>query len=373
MLPGALYHQACVGSTDCTLTIQSSTFDDNKADGGGGAVFTTNGSLLTLPDDCTPSSSSSSQEDADADATAAGAKRDTPTKPCRSSSSFRSSGNRASFGADIASNPKRLGIASGTELAWLRQLDSEEDFAARRRLLAAPAASTNGAQRVLYTESNNRFGLEVLQLDHWGSHVVTDGAKPADATIRLLDSGVPANKAAAAKVAGNAKNSSLCAQVCEPGRPCVVGCLTGATTVAFRDGVANFSSVSLSAPANSSLKMQVTPGGLQGVPLVDVLVRVHTCGVGEFQNSAGSCEQCPAPQINLDPYKSGNCSSCPFGATCHAGFPTPLPGFWHSHQRSTLFHRYGGNAHVLLILQHYFLHMFSMCLAAACCVTPTLS
>jgi predicted outer membrane repeat protein len=338
VLPGALYHQACIGSTDCTLTIQSSTFEDNKAEGGGGAVFTTNGSLLTLPEDC--SSSSSSGPDADDDAAAAGAKRGTPTKPCRSSSSFRSSGNSASFGADIASKPKRLGIASGTELAWLRQLDTEEGYAARRRLLAVPpAGSTSEPQRVLYLESNNRFGLEVLQLDHWGSHVVTDGAKPADATIRLLDSGAPGSKAAAAKAAGNANNSSLCAQVCEPGRPCVVGCLTGATTVAFRDGVANFSSVSLSAPANSSLKMQVTPGGLPGVPLVDVLVRVHTCGVGEFQNSAGSCEQCPAPQINLDPYKSANCSSCPFGATCQAGFPTPLPGFWHSHQRSTLFHR----------------------------------
>lgn len=304
---GALYHQACSGSDDCGLSIRTSSFSDNKADGGGGAVFTTNGSLLSLPDD-----------------------RD----------GFQSSRNKAAFGADVASNPARLGVASGSELAWLRELDSGELSSARRRLLARssePAEGVAGAPRVLYLESNDRFNLEVSQLDHWGSNVVTDGSKPADAAISLIDHGTPSSKEAA-RAAGSIQNSSLCARSCEPGQPCTVGCLTGATTVAFKNGVANFSSVGLSAPANSSLKMQVVPGGLSGVPLVDVLVRVHTCGVGEYQSSSGSCEQCPAPQVNLDPYKSPTCSSCPAGANCQAGFPTPLPGYWHSHQRSTLFH-----------------------------------
>lgn len=317
---GALYHQACSGAANCTLSIQSSSFNDNKADGGGGAVFTTNGTLLSLPDDCQSSSDTAARN-----------------APCSDSSSFRSNNNKAAFGADVASNPSRLGVASGSELAWLRELDSDELSTARRRLLATPEPTTAaGAPRVLYLESNNRFNLEVRQLDHWGSNVVTDGSKPADATIRLLDYGTPASSKAAAS---SAQNGSLCAQSCEPGKPCTVGCLTGATTVAFRNGVANFSSVGLSAPANSSLKMQLLPGGLSGVPLVDVLVRVHACGVGEYQSSTGSCEQCPAPQINLDPYKAAACSSCPFGANCQAGYPTPLPGFWHSHHRSTLFHR----------------------------------
>lgn len=330
---GALYHQACTGTADCKLSVESNSFDDNQADGGGGAVFTTNGTLLSLPDDCT----SGSNGQAGDDLVAAG--RGNSNAPCRDSSGFKSSRNTAAFGSDVASTPARLGVASGNELAWLRQLDDDELPTARRRLLAQPesSAASSGAPKVLYLESNNKFNLEVRQLDHWGSHVVTDAAKPADATIRLLDHGTPS--AAAKAAAGSAKSSGLCAQSCEPGKPCTVGCLTGATTVAFKNGVANFSSVGLSAPANSSIKMQVLPGGLSGVPLVDVLVRVHTCGVGEFQNSAGSCEQCPAPQINLDPYKSPNCSSCPFGANCQAGFPTPLPGFWHSHQRSTLFHQ----------------------------------
>jgi hypothetical protein len=285
--------------------------------------------LLSLPEDCQVSTSS---------ADAAG--RDTSAAPCRDSSSFRSSRNKAAFGAELASNPSRLGVATGSELAWLRELDSDELGTARRRLLSRtePSAAEPGAPKVLYLESNNRFNLEVRQLDHWGSNVVTDGVKPADATMRLMDQGTPSSKAAA-NAAGSAQNSSLCARSCEPGKPCVLGCLTGATTVAFTNGIANFSSVGLSAPANSSLKMQVMPGGLSGVPLVDVLVRVHTCGVGEYQSSSGSCEQCPAPQINLDPYKSSTCSSCPFGANCQAGFPIPLPGFWHSHHRSTLFHR----------------------------------
>jgi len=299
-------------------------------------VFTTNGTLLSLPDDCSSRSSSSDDDNQ------AAIGRASDVTPCADSSSFRSNRNKAKFGSDVASNPSSLGIASGSDLAWLRQLDSNELYTARRRLLAQAEsdveAKTAGAPRVLYLESNNRFNLEVRQRDHWGSNVVTDGSKAADATIRLMDHGTPSGKSAA-NAAGSARNSSLCAQSCEPGRPCIVGCLTGATTVAFKDGLANFSSVGLSAPANSSLKMQVMPGGLAGVPLVDVLVRVHTCGVGEYQNSQGTCEQCPAPQINLDPYKSINCSSCPSGANCQAGYPTPLPGFWHSHHRSTLFHR----------------------------------
>jgi predicted outer membrane repeat protein len=324
---GALYHRACSGSPDCALAIHTSSFDDNQAKGGGGAVFTTNGSLLSLPEDCQGS----------ADDTAG---RDASAAPCRDSSSFRYSRNTAAFGSEVASKPSRLGVASGSELAWLRELDSDELSTARRRLLARaePNAAEPGAPKVLYLESNNRFNLEVWQLDHWGSNVVTDGPRPADATMRLMDHGTPSS-GAAANAAGSAQNSSLCARSCEPSKPCVLGCLSGATTVAFRNGVANFSSVGLSAPANSSLKMQVLPGGLSGVPLVDVLVRVHTCGVGEYQSSSGSCEQCPAPQINLDPYKSSTCSSCPFGANCQAGFLIPLPGFWHSHHRSTLFHR----------------------------------
>lgn len=338
---GALYHQACSGSTNCTLSITSSSFDDNTADKGGGAVFTTNGTLLSLPDDC---DSNGPDEDDD------GTERD--ATPCESSSSFKSNRNKAAFGTDVASNPSRLGVASGNELAWLKQLDGGGMSTARRRLMAtaeadgpdsSKSASENGGapSRVLYLESNNRFNLQVRQLDHWGSHVVADSTKPAEATIRLMDHGTPSGKpAAAAKDAAAAQGGSLCAQSCEPGRPCITGCLTGATTVAFKNGVANFSSVGLSAPANSSLKMHVMPGGLSGVPLVDVLVRVHTCGVGEYRSAQGSCEQCPAPQINLDPYKSTNsCRTCPFGANCQAGFPTPLPGFWHSHHRSTLFHR----------------------------------
>lgn len=341
---GAIYHQACTSSTDCKLSIKSSSFDGNSADkGGGGAVFTTNGTLLSLPDDCKATSSS---DGTDGTASRFSRRSDgSSDTPCRDSSSFQSSRNKAAFGADVASNPARLGVASGSELAWLRQLDDTEGLStARRRLMAAPpaesASSSSGAPpKVLYLESNNRFNLEVQQLDHWGSSIVTDGTKPSEATIRLIDHGKPTASAKAAALANNNKTGSLCAQSCEAGKACIVGCLTGATTVAFKNGVANFSSVGLSAPANSSLKMQVMPGGLSGVPLVDVLVRVHTCGVGEYQSAQGSCEQCPAPQINLDPYQSSNCSSCPTGANCQAGFPTPLPGFWHSHHRSTLFHR----------------------------------
>jgi hypothetical protein len=195
----------------------------------------------------------------------------------------------------VASTPSQLGVASGQELAWLQQLDEPELATARRRLLqaaepdapsvvpvlsglrraaarlllaapqskaavqAAGARAAAGAPQVVYLESNNRFSLEVKLLDHWGSNVVSNSSRPMDATIRLLDTGSPGSSArlAVAAAPDGASSGSLCARSCEPGRPCTTGCLSGATTVAFKEGVANFSSIGLSAPPNSSFLMQV--------------------------------------------------------------------------------------------------------------------
>jgi predicted outer membrane repeat protein len=273
-------HNAPGSSAEGLLDFQRSLFRGNKAvGGGGGAVYMTDAGLVQF--DTSWPSAVMIQELASSNVAM----------------------GEAGYGSGLASGPSTFLVSSDWSSVQLQAVPEAAAGTAATRSAELPSSSamsssSNQSSTALRVPASRLTTLIVRVLDAFGSVVLAVGEKSA-LTLRLSSRPSTAGDAAGHNSGASQQLCSSipaqCAQQCSSlsadtqadcssgssdgstaaDQPtCTTACLSGATTVAFKQGVAVFDSLRVQATPNTSWTLHMQPQGITSLQSLQVPLQV---------------------------------------------------------------------------------------------------